>query len=333
MVPFLTFFFLFFSLSVQDICDRSFTKKDQELYKTILLRSKDSKTKLKYLERFKNCSEKPGVSIFLINGIPVAERLQCGEVDKNTGMEFFFKDNILCGRSVDFFPSSKVFVIDTEEKNIDLSGNWKYIEGNKKLLVYDSKAAFKEGQDSEDRILVKKTDGSYTNSIGKKMHPSFVFENGKWIQITPLRELFDLKVENSGIFAIEIVTESAIPFKKEELIGYIGLKAEVVEILTPTPSRYFIKGKNLKAVRIPSLNGKSEKKNFNGKYSISLSFPGIEIKQGKTFIEKNFEIITSSKNTTVTINLIIKSQTLTKDEIKNIRSILDNVTPFYHSQE
>ncbi len=332
MAPFLTVFFLFFSLNAEDPCTRSLGKSDQELYRTILLKADDAKTKLKYLKKFGNCMNTPGISVFIVNGIPVVERLQCGNIEKRSGMEFFFKDSVLCTRSVNFFPSRKVFVIKDTEKNIGLTGSWKFVKGDRDLLIYDSSFSFKEEQDPKDRILTKNPDGSYTDSIGKKMHPSFVFEEGSWKNVTPLRELFDLSVEEDGSFKIELITESAIPFVKEKLLDAIGLKAESAETSTPTPSRYFIKGKKLKAVRIPSLNGKEKKTGFNGRYLIKLRFPGIDNKPEKTFKEKNFEIKVVSENSSVTIDLVVKSRTLLKNEIKKIRSILDNITPLYHSQ-
>ena len=332
MAPFLAVFFLFFSLNAQIPCDRAFTKTDQDLYKTILLSAKDSKTKLRYLERFGKCINTQGVSIFSVNGIPVAERLECGNFKKKSGMELFFKDSVLCGRSVEFFPSRKVFLINGAVEKISLSGEWKFVEGEREFLIYDSKASFKEGQDANDRILKKDNNGSYTNSIGKMMHPSFIFENGKWTSVTPLRELFYLKVEPDGNFEIEIVTESAMPYSSKKLTDAIGLKAETVKTSTPAPSRYFIKGAKLKAIRMPSLNGKAGKNGFNGKYSFKFDFPGIKNIVSKTFSKKNFEIKVLMDGSALSVDVTVRSTTLTEDEIREIRSIMDSLIPLYHAK-
>lgn len=330
---FLIFFFLFFSLSAQVPCDRVLSNNDQDFYKNILLHAKSSKTKLTYLEKFGKCINTTGVSIFTIKGIPVAEKLQCGAVEKNRGSEFFFKDSVLCVRSVDFFPSRKVFLIEGHAEKVTVSDNWKYIKGDNELLVYESDAKFDEGQDPNDRILKKDDQGSFTNSIGKKIHPSFIFENGEWKSISPLRELFDMKVDKDGTFSIEIITEAPMPYHHDKLISNISLKAGTIETSTPSPSRYLLKGAKLKAVRIPSLSGSNSKTGSNGRYSIRLEFPGLEIRPSKTYRKKNFEITVSSKGSSRAIDLIVKSKILSKDEIREIRSIIDSVTPLYHNQE
>ena len=330
---FLIFFFLFFSLNAQDPCDRLFSNTDQELYKKILLRAKSSKTKLTYLEKFGKCINNPGVSRFTIKGVPVAEKLQCGKVKKKRGSEFFFKDSVLCVRSVEFFPSRNVFLIKGHAEEVTVSGDWKFIKGDYELLIYDSKAQFTEGQDPEDRILKKDDLGSFTNSIGKKIHPSFIFENGQWKSISPLRELFNLKVDKDGNFSIEIITESPLPYHHDKLISNISLKAADIVTSMPSPSRYLLKGTNLKAIRIPSLSSSNSKTGSNGRYSIRLEFPGLEMKPSETYLKKNFEITVSSKDSSMSIDLIVKSKILTKDEIREIRSIIDSVTPLYHAQE
>jgi len=333
VVVLLFLFSLYFPLSAENSCERVLTNSDQKLYKNILLSSKDTKTKLKYLEKFGKCINTPGVSVFDIKGIPVVEKLECGKVRKKSGMEFFLKNSELCGRSVEFFPSRKVFQISRSGESASLSKNWKQIIGDKELLIYDSSAQFKEGQDPNDRILKKDKDGSYTNSIGKMIHPSFVFENGTWASVTPLRELFDLKVSKDGQFTINIVTESVLPFDHKKIVATIGLKADSAKTITPAPSRYIITGKNLKAIRIPSLNGKVGKSGFNGRYTIKLSFPKLEKAPGKTFSKDNYNINVSSTELSMTIDLLVKSTTLSKDEIKKIRSIMDSVTPLFHAQE
>lgn len=330
---FLIFFFLFFSLSAQIPCKRAFLNSDQELYKNILLRAKSSKTKLIYLKKFGKCINIPGISIFTIKGIPVAEKLQCKTVEKKRGSEFFFKDSVLCARSVEFFPSRKVFLIEGHAEKVTVSDDWKYIKGDNELLIYASKSKFIEGQDPNDRILKKDDQGSFTNSIGKKIHPSFIFENGKWKSIAPLRELFDMKVDKDGFFSIEIITESPMPYHHDKLISSISLKAAIIETSTPSPSRYLLKGTKLKAVRIPSLRGSNDKTGFNGRYSIKLEFPGLEIKPSKTYRKKNFEITVSAEGSSMSIDLIVKSKILSKDEIREIRSIIDRVTPLYHTRE
>lgn len=310
-----------------------FSNSDQNLYRNILLRAKSSKTKLSYLEKFGKCINTPGISIFTIKGIPVAEKLECGAVEKKRGSEFFFKDSVLCVRSVEFFPSRKVFLIGGHAEKVTVSNDWKYIQGDNELLVYDSKAEFIEGQDPNDRILKKDDLGSFSNSIGKKIHPSFIFENGAWKSISPLRELFDLDVDKNGAFSIEIITESPMPYHHDKLISSISLKADNITTSTPSPSRYLLKGTKLKAVRIPSISSSNSKTGSNGRYSIRLKFPGLEIKPSKTYRKKNFEITISSEGSSMSIDLIVKSKKLSKDEIHKIRSIIDSVTPLYHAQE
>ena len=284
------------------MCDTNIIESDEAFYRRLLKSSKDSSVIREYLENHGACF-KEGIHLKEIRGVPMLERFECSVRFENEAAEYFFKDGKLCSKKAEFFPSRNVFYLDGTLSISSIAQGWETVSSRNSTLFYKSGFKFKERQDVNGRILNISELNLFTDSLKRPVHPYFVFLKGKWESVLPLRELFELNIRPDASFEIKIITESPLSYEKDEIIETIGLKADVFEVETPEPCRYFIEGKTLSGVRIPKLKTSEKGSGFHGTYIIRLSYEGISDAPAKVFSEENYQIIVSSADNTMNVVL------------------------------
>jgi len=314
----------------QSVCDRNTLNSDETLYKEILLSSKDSSVKLKYLQKLGNCIDSEGISLTEIRNIPVLEILDCKNPLNEKGSEVFFNKGKLCSRSVQFFPSRSVFTINIPLPVISINEKWQSVQGHDMVLFFNKSATFSQLQDPEGRILSKKGDSFFTDSIGKSAHPYFVFESGIWKTAYPLKEFFELNVSAKNDFTAKMITESSIPYERERLIEITGLKASDIIVETPIPSNYFIKGTHLKGMRIPFLSLSKNGESFHGTYIFRLFYKGIGHKPFSPVEETDYSITMKNTADSKELTITVKSEDLSSDQINRITAVINKEIPLFH---
>lgn len=311
-------------------CDRSILNSDEKLYQEILLSSNDSNVKLKYLEKFGECIKVEGLTLTEVRNIPVVEVLDCKEPLKKTGSEVFFEKGKLCSRSVQFFPSRNVLTLNNSLPIVLINEKWQAVQGKDTTLFYNKTSSFSQLQDPEGRILIKKNDGLFTDSLGKSAHPNFIYDSGSWSVVYPLKELFEIKVSPDNSFSVKMITESAIPYDKDKLIEIAGLKASDIIVETPLPNNYFIRGNSLKGIRIPFLSVSKGLNSFHGTYVFRFFYkgitpaPAVEIKGTDHSIRINRSLDFKELILTVT------AKELDQDEINKIKAVINKEVPSFH---
>ncbi len=332
MLP-LFFALLLSILSKEDtsICQNRESAVEESLYKEILLSSSDFKVKRKYLEKFGHCFQKTGINLIEIKNVPVLEILDCDKPLKRPGSDVFFsKEGVLCSRSVMFFPSRKVFTINESGQVLSLSSQWKTINNGETLLFYNSGASFEESADPSGRKLRKSGNETYTDQMGKPEHPQFIYESGDWKTVYPLREMFDLSINDDRSFQINMITESPVSYEPEKLIETTGLKASAINIETPVPSNYFISGKKIKGVRIPRLVPVNSDEGYHGTYVIRITHSAINSKISVSISEKNYSISALNSAGKSEFILTVKQKKLTSEELTKILAVLQKQIPSFY---
>lgn len=311
-------------------CDRGVLNSDEALYQDILLSSKDSSVKLRYLKKSGGCIVSEGVTLTEVRNIPVIEILDCSDPLKEKGSEVFFTKGKLCSRSVQFFPSRSVFTINGSLPVISINEKWSSVQGRDMTLFFTKEYKFAQFQDTEGRILYKKEDGFFTDHQGKPVYPYFIFESGTWKSVYPLRELFELNVKSSGIFTIKIISDSPIPYERNDLIETTGLKASDVVVETPLPSTYFIKGNDLKGVRVPFLSLSKNGNGFHGTYVFRLFYDGVGEKPAVPVEDEDFSIITKNTADSKELILTVRTKNLSKEKTDRILAFINREIPSFH---
>ena len=319
-------FALFLAVSAENsVCQSRFDNED--LYKSVVLQSSDISVRRNYLKESGQCITEEGISIIEERNIAIVEELDCS--DPLEGLEFFFRNKKLCSRSVSFFPSKKVFTIKKRGKIKSLPENWRHIETAETLLFYDSTAKFEEMSDSTGRILTKSREGIFTDHLGKPVHPEFVYSNGNWEKVYPLRELFFLNVAKDSSFEVKIITENRLPYEKKELLELLGVKADETGDPFFAPSSCSLKGKGLKGIRIPKTEYVPDNGNDSGTYKISLFYP--ELKKKDAVISKtgNYELEISFSDGKLEAVLTIFTKKLAPEDVINIRATINREIPAF----
>ena len=317
-------------LDTQSICDRNILNSEETLYKDILMSSKDTSVKLRYLRKFGSCIVSEGITLTEVRNIPVIETLDCSEPLRDKGLEVFFNNGRLCSKSVQFFPSSSVFTINNALPVASVSEKWSYIKGGGITLFFNNTAVFSPLQDPEGRILTKKSVSFFTDSLGKPAYPYFIYESGTWKSVYPLRELFELNTKPDGTFAIKIISDSSIPSERERLIEITGLKASGIVVETPLPSTYFIKGTDLKGVRIPFLSLSNNGEGFHGTYIFRLSYDGLDKKPAVLTDDPDYSINIKSSAGSKELVLTVMTKNISKEKIGRILAFINREIPSFH---
>lgn len=332
MIP--LFFTIFFSVVLpqdQLICQNRDSFIEEDLYKEMLFSSNDFKVKRKYLQKFGHCMTSEGISFTEIKNIPVIEILDCSSPLKRNGSEVFFSEGKLCSRFVSFFPSRKVFTINENKKIFINNGSlWKTLENGGVILFYHSETVFTENTDPAGRELKKNDSSNYVDKLGRPAYPQFVYESGIWRQVSPLKELFELKINDDKSFEIKMITESPISYEPAKLVQTTGLKAGTVNIETPVPNNYLITGKEIKGVRIPKLFSTGSSESCHGTYIIRLSFPGIAKKKPIRISEKSYEITIDYSDTGMEFVLAVSRLILSKQDLTKIKAVINREIPSFY---
>ena len=323
-------FALFLAVSAENPVCQSRFDLEEELYRSVALHSDDISVRLSYLKRYGPCITQEGINIIEERNIVIVEELDCeAPLD---GLEFFFRNKKLCSRSVTFYPSKKVFTGKKSASPVSLPENWRYIETAETVLFYDSTARFGENSDTTGQILAKSGDGIFTNHLGKVIHPEFIYSNGNWEKVFPLRELFYLTVGKNGTFEVRIITENSIPYDKKELFELLGLKADAPEEPFFAPSTVSLKGKGLKGIRIPKTEYLTDRESDHGTYKISLYYPDLQKKENVTVRTESYELQILFSDGRLEADLTIFVKKLTPEEALNIKTVLNREIPAFFVQ-
>ena len=323
-------FALFLAVSAENPVCQSRFDSEEELYKSIALHCDDISVRRNYLKKFGDCITQEGINIIEEKNIIIVEELDC--TNPLDGIEFFFRNKKLCSRSVTFFPSKKVFTVKKKASAVTLPENWQHIETAETTLFYDSSAKFGEMSDTTGQILTKSGDGIFTNHLGKVIHPEFIYSNGNWEKIFPLRELFSLSIGKDDSFELRIITENQLPYGKKELFELLDIKADSTGEPSFAPSSVSLEGKGLKGIRIPKTEYLNDKESDHGTYKISLFYPELQKKEAVTAKTENYElnIIFSDGKLEATITIFAKK--LTSEEALNIRAVINREIPAFFVQ-
>jgi hypothetical protein len=313
------------------ICQNRESVIEENFYKEILLSSNDLKVKRIYLEKFGHCFHTTGINLIEIKNVPVLEILDCEKPLKRPGGDVFFtKEGKLCSRSVMFFPSRKVFTINEQLQVSSALEHWKTVDNGGTMLFSDSRVSFEESTDPAGRKLKKNEMEYYTDQMGKPEHPQFIYESGDWKTVFPLREMFDLSINDDRSFQINMITESPVSYEPEKLIETTGLKASGINIETPVPNNYFIRGKNIKGVRIPRLVPSSSDESYHGTYIIRISHSAINSKISVSIMEKNYSLSITNSAGKIEFILTVKQKKLTSEELTKILAVLQKQIPSFY---
>lgn len=320
-------FALFLAVSAENPVCQSRFDNEENLYKSAALHSDDISVRRSYLKKFGQCITEEGIKIIEERNVAIVEELDCE--NPLEGGEFFFRDKKLCSRSVTFFPSKKVFALKKKGGKVSLPGNWRYIETPETLLFYDSAAEFEENSDIFGQILTKSGEGVFTDHLGKPVHPEFIYTNGNWEKVYPLRELFYLNVAEDKTFEVKIITENQLPYEKKELFELLGLKAEKAETPFFAPSSVSLKGNGLKGIRIPKTEYISDRESDHGTYRISLFYPGLQQKAPVVSKSGNYELEIVFSTGKLEALLTVFTKKLAAEDVLNIRGVINREIPSF----
>ncbi len=327
---FLLFLSNFNSLASEELCNSNILNNNEDFYRKVLSSSDDPRTIREYVIEQGECF-KEGVNLIEVRGVPLVEIFDCSSGFKDNKSEYFFKNGKLCLKTVRFFPSRNVFLFTGTASHINsMEDGWEKIRSRNAILFYRKNHPFRELQNVEGRILNLSERSLFTNEFGRPVYPYFVFKEGKWRNVSPLRELFELTVRDDSSFDIKIITESRLSYDKDEIIETIGLKASVFQVETPEPCRYLISGSNILGVRIPRFAVFEQGSSYHGSYIIRLSYDGIKPEQPKIFSENSFEIKIIYEQNMKEVKLNIFSKKLSKAETNKIRAIISEETPPFY---
>ena len=320
-------FALFLAISAENPVCQSRFGSDEELYKLIVLHNDDISVRRQYLKKYGQCILEEGINIIEEKNIVTVEELDCGT--SLEGIEFFFRNKKLCSRSVKFFPSKKVFSLKNKGLKIYLPSNWRHIETADTLLFYDATAKFEENSDISGKILIKSGTGVFSNSLGIVVNPEFVYSNGNWEKVFPMRELFDLHIDKNDNFEMTIITENQLPYEKKELFELLGIKADAIEGPFFTPGSCSLKGKGLKGIRIPKTDYMTDGEIDRGTYRISLSYPDLQKREPVTAKTDNYELQILFSDGKLEATLIVFTKKLTLEDAVKIKALLNREIPSF----
>jgi len=300
---------------------------EEDFYNSISLSPEDDSLKQKYLAKFGSCISSEGQNLLVEKDVAIVEGLDCTKPFE--GIEFFFKNNKLCSRSVQFFPSKKVFAVENRHIPVTLSENWKHIETPETLLFYDSTAKFEEMSGINGEILKKNKFGLYLDASGKAVYPEFVYSNGNWEKVLPLRELFDFSIKGDGAFEINLISEKYLSFSQKELLGQLELKAASSELLTENHGVLKIKGTGLKGVKFPKFEYSGDRENDYGIYKISLFSPELQQKAAIVSKSSSYELEIVFSTGKLEANLVIFSKKLASEDAAKIQALINREIPAF----
>ena len=320
-------FALFLAVSAENSVCLSRFETDEDLYKLVVSNSGDISVRRQYLKKYGQCISEEGLNITEEKGVVTLEWLDCSKPLE--GIEFFFKNKKLCSRSVQFFPSKKVFTVENRHRKITLPENWRYIETAETLLFFDKNAEFQEKSDITGDVLKKNGFGLYLNSSGKAAYPEFLYSDGNWSRVLPLREFFGLFPKDDGSFEIVVISEKHSHFTQKELFALLELRADSAELSAVDSASLKIAGKGLKGVKFPKFEYSTEKEGDFGTYEIV--FKDENLRQNKEIDLKNeeYEMKISVSDSVFRAKLTIFAKKLNPVEAAKIQSVINREIPAF----
>ena len=320
-------FALFLAVSAENPVCQSRFDSEEDFYKSVLISPEDISLKQKYLSKFGTCIQNEGQNLILEKDLAIVEELNCSA--PLDGIEFFFRNKKLCSRSVSFFPSKKVFTVENRHGSVSLPENWRYIETSETVLFYDSAAKFEENSSISGEILKKNGFGLYLNASGKAVYPEFLYLNGNWEKVLPLKEFFGFSTKSGDSFEINLISVKYSGFSQKELFAQLELKSASAELSTENQGVLKITGKGLKGVKIPKFEYNSGKESDYGRYEIVLRDENLRQNRKIKLNSAEYELEISVSDGVFTVKLAIFTKKLNADEAAKIQSVINREIPSF----
>lgn len=283
----------------------------------------------------------PGSGFFL-TGTERGPRLEthlCGVDAMREGGHFYFfnKKKELCQRSVTYHPAASAIRLPRTAAPVSVEVPWLLIDGEESMLLYDPAAKFGEMQDEEGRALTEDEYGVLFDAAGAIAAPRFLFRNGSWEPIVPLRELFFLQVQADRSFSVEVRSAADLSGATADIASFFGLTADRVVLRSPGPHRATMTGGGFSDIRIPMLVPDGTVDQF-GRYRIEIRKSGPD-RKGKKMRRAELKLaagIASAETTpngSFTLEITIKRAELKPEEEKKLRLFIQQNLPRSFAEE
>lgn len=323
-------FAIFLAISAENPVCQSRFDSEEDFYKSILISPEDISLKQKYLTKFGACIANEGVGIVPEKDLAVVEELNC--TNPLEGVEFFFRNSRLCSRSVRFFPSKKVFTVENRHIPVILPENWQHVETAETLLFYDKSTVFQEKSDINGDVLSKNGFGLYLNSAGRAVYPEFVYSEGKWEKVLPLREFFGLFPKDDGSFDIVVISEKHSRFSQKELFALLELRSDSAGLSAIDSGSMKISGKGLKGVKFPKFEYSSGNESDFGTYEIIFKDENLRQNREINLNSAEYEMKISVSDGVFRAKLTIFAKKLSEGEAAKIQSVINREIPSFFVQ-
>ncbi len=308
---------------------------EETMYRKIMFSADCKESRDFFLNACREAGFSSGTAVFReIRNIPILYFHACGEESFSYGQEFFFSpEGQLCSHGVHFFPQKNTILLKDISGDCIMDSNWKVIHSKDEALFYRKDFEFSEYHIASGRVLKgKDAFGRYVDDLNRPVYPSFVYIEGKWKHVLPLREKFRLDVEKDR-FMMQIVSEQQLSLKKEEFLEITALRAGEVSFDTTRPYLWVLSGRELQGVTIPRLTIVDDKDiDIAGTYIYELNYHSSLPEENGHEKMDNAEISWKISPESVLLEVRVLSESINNEEIEKIAEIVNDKLPvFYRS--
>ena len=283
----------------------------------------------------------PGTGFFL-TGTDRGLRLEthlCGLDAMREGGQFYFfnKKKELCQRSVTYHPAAAAIRLPRTAAPVSVDLPWRIVDGEESVLLYDPAAPFAELSDEEGRALTEDEYGVLFDATGAIAAPRFLFRNGSWGPVVPLREFFFLQAQADCSFSVEVRSAADLSGAAADIASFFGLTADRVVLRAPGPHRATMTGGGFSDMRIPMLVPDGTADQF-GRYRIEVRKSGPDRKGKKARraelkLSAGAAIAETTPNGSFTLEITIKRAELKTEEEKRLRLFIQQNLPRSYTEE
>lgn len=306
---------------------------EESMYRKIMFSADGEESRDFFLKACRKAGFPAGTVIFRqIRNIPVLYVHACGEESFAYGQEFFFSsDGQLCSHGVHFFPQKNAILLENISGDYTMDNNWKVIHNRDEVLFYRKDFEFSEYHIASGRVLSgKDAFGRYVDDLNRPVYPSFVYIEGKWRHVLPLREKFRLDVEKDK-FMMQIVSEQRLSLKKKEFLEITAFRAAEVSFDTTRPYLWVLSGKKLQGVTIPRLTIVDSKNiDITGTYIYELNYCASFPEENGYEKMDNAEISWEISPESLLLEIKILSKSINNEEIEKITEIVNDKLPVFY---
>ncbi|HSA33469.1 MAG TPA: hypothetical protein P5077_07065 [bacterium] len=283
----------------------------------------------------------PGAGFFLA-GTERGPRLEthlCGADAMRPGGQFYFfnKKKELCQRSVTYHPAAVAIRLPRTAAPVSTELPWRLVDGEESILLYDPGAKFGELSDEEGRVLVEDEYGVLFDATGAVAAPRFLFRNGSWGPVVPLRELFLLQVQADRSFSVEVRSAADLSGAAADIASFFGLSADRIVLRSPGPHRATITGGGFSDMRIPALVTDGTADRF-GRYRIEMrkSGPdrkGKKVRRAELKFAAGAAVAETTPNGSFTLEIAITRSAMKPEEEHKLRLFIQQNLPRSYAEE